>query len=110
MLQYFYSRPASSSSGAAVARPASIRPYVFRSPAMCLHLQCIERIGGLSGCPQLQKLWLMENRISKVEGLEACTGLQELYLYSNRLSNVTGLDHLTRLKVGSCRQPFKAAS
>jgi Leucine-rich repeat (LRR) protein len=62
-------------------------------------LQCIERIEGLSGCPKLQKLWLMENRISKIEGLEACTGLQELYLYSNRISSITGLDHLTGLKV-----------
>lgn len=70
----------------------------------CHHLpgaQCIERIEGLSGCPKLQKLWLMENRISKIEGLAACTGLQELYLYSNRITSITGLDHLTGLKV--CR-------
>lgn len=75
--------------------------FACKSSAVCLHAQCIERIEGLSGCPQLQKLWLMENRISKVEGLNACTGLQELYLYSNRISDVAGLDHLTRLKVSS---------
>jgi Leucine-rich repeat (LRR) protein len=65
------------------------------------YTQCIERIEGLSVCAKLQKLWLLENRISKIEGLEACTGLQELYLYSNRISSITGLDHLTGLKVGS---------
>lgn len=72
--------------------------YIFNNPKY-LFVQCIEKIDGLSGCPKLQKLWLMENRIAKIEGLEGCTGLRELYLYSNRISRIEGIDHLTALQV-----------
>jgi hypothetical protein len=84
--------------------PLLIHQYIVcRCHLLRVHAQCIERIEGLSGCPKLRKLWLMENCISRIEGLEACTGLQELYLYSNRISSIAGLDHLAGLKVGCSR-------
>lgn len=64
-------------------------------------LQRIEKIEGLQGCPNLKKLWLIENRKPVVENLESCTGLQELYLTSNKITDIRGLDDLASLKVSS---------
>lgn len=64
-------------------------------------LQRIEKIEGLQGCPNLKKLWLIENQISVVENLEPCTGLQELYLTSNKITEIKGLDNLANLKVNA---------
>jgi Leucine-rich repeat (LRR) protein len=69
-------------------------------PCCAVLLQRIERIEGLQGCPNLKKLWLIENRISVIENLDPCTGLQELYLTSNRITDIGGLDALVSLQVG----------
>lgn len=73
---------------------------LLNTPSRCAVLpQRIERIEGLQGCPNLKKLWLVENRISVIENLHPCTGLQELYLTSNKITDIAGLDSLVSLEV-----------
>ena len=56
-------------------------------------------IEGLEHCPQLQQLWLFENKISSMWGLQGCSQLERLFLYSNSISQIEGLESLTKLQV-----------
>lgn len=56
-------------------------------------------IEGLQHCPQLQQLWLFENKISSMWGLQGCSQLERLFLYSNSISQIEGLETLTKLQV-----------
>ena len=66
---------------------------------MPLSLQNLVRIEGLQQCPQLQHLWLFENKISSMWGLQGCSQLERLFLYSNSISQIEGLETLTKLQV-----------
>ena len=58
----------------------------------------ISRIEGLESLIHLQKLWLLGNQISKIEGLESLTNLQVLWLANNKISRIEGLESLTNLQ------------
>lgn len=83
------------------ATPALLKQLLNTLTWCAVLPQRIERIEGLQGCPNLKKLWLVENRISVIENLDPCTGLQELYLTSNKITNIAGLDSLVSLQVGA---------
>ena len=79
--------------------------WLVQAPLCCpalqhiLSLQNLVHIEGLQHCPQLQQLWLFENKISSMWGLQGCSQLERLFLYSNSISQIEGLETLTKLQV-----------
>jgi Leucine-rich repeat (LRR) protein len=70
-----------------------------------LHVQGIREIQNLSGCPLLEKLWIVENDLRCIQGLDNLNRLRELYLYSNHIAVMDNVSHLTNLEVcATCRQ------
>jgi Leucine-rich repeat (LRR) protein len=64
-------------------------------------MQGIAKLEGLQGCPSLERVWVIENKLACIEGLAHLTDLQELYLYSNCITKIEGLSSLTGLQVSS---------
>lgn len=61
--------------------------------------QSITRIQGLETLILLEELWLCECKITKIENLRKCEMLTKLYLYGNRISKIVNLDNLIDLQV-----------
>lgn len=64
-----------------------------------LLLQGIERIEGLGACRSLEKLWVIENKLTHIDNIGHLTGLKELYLHSNRITDISNLEQLVHLEV-----------
>lgn len=61
--------------------------------------QDIKVIESLDECVYLEKLYLVENSITKIRGLENLTNLKELFLFSNRISKIENLERLTNIEI-----------
>eukprot|EP00727_Mastigamoeba_balamuthi_P008234 m51a1_g4031 hypothetical protein (203) ;mRNA; r:652087-653110 len=81
----------------------SIAPF-FALRELCVLAQDIDTLKGVEGLPVLESLWLCECKLTRIESfIEKCPQLRRLYLYSNRISKIeltdlTGLSEVASLK------------
>ncbi|GAV01330.1 hypothetical protein RvY_12060 [Ramazzottius varieornatus] len=54
--------------------------------------------GDMCGCPQLNVLYLYDNKLERMGTLDFCSNLTHLYLQNNRLKQIEGLELLPRLQ------------
>eukprot|EP01029_Cantina_marsupialis_P001863 TRINITY_DN11696_c0_g1_i7.p1 TRINITY_DN11696_c0_g1~~TRINITY_DN11696_c0_g1_i7.p1 ORF type:complete len:376 (-),score=75.57 TRINITY_DN11696_c0_g1_i7:10-1137(-) len=59
----------------------------------------IQKIGEITGLPQLKSLDLSFNEIEVISGLNQLNQLKELRLYSNKIQELDGLDEMPHLEV-----------
>uniref|UniRef100_H3C5I0 Leucine rich repeat containing 9 n=1 Tax=Tetraodon nigroviridis TaxID=99883 RepID=H3C5I0_TETNG len=61
--------------------------------------QDLTKMEALDCCPLLQELWVAECRLTEISGLEKCLQLRKLYLYDNQICEIKNVEFLTNLEV-----------